>query len=116
MLTSAFKPAPGRFLISEPFMYDQNFQRSVVLLVEHGDTGSLGFVMNRAVELSMEDIVDGFPVIDAPVFMGGPVEQSTLHYVHRLGDLLPNSHEVVEGLYWGGSFEVLKSKVQDGLI
>ncbi|MEL7531556.1 MAG: YqgE/AlgH family protein [Bacteroidota bacterium] len=116
MLTSAFKPAAGRFLISEPFMYDQNFQRTVVLLVEHGETGSLGFVMNRMVEVGIDEIVDDFSLVDASVFMGGPVEQSTLHYVHRLGDMLPHSREVMDGLYWGGSFETLKSKIHSGLI
>ena len=111
MLTSAYRPLAGRFLISEPFMYDQNFQRTVVLLVEHGEGGSLGFVMNRIVETNIDEIVNDLPPMKSPVFMGGPVEQSTLHYVHRCGNLLPNSREVAEGLYWGGSFETLKNKI-----
>ncbi len=114
MITSSYKPAAGRFLISEPFMYDQNFQRTVVLLVEHGPTGSLGFVMNRQLEVSIQEIIEDFPTVECPVFMGGPVEQSTLHYVHRLGDELPHSRKVTAEIYWGGSFEVLKEKLEKG--
>lgn len=95
-------------------MYDQNFQRSVVLLVEHGDTGSLGFVLNRQLEVSIEEIVEDFPSVDSPVFMGGPVEQTTLHYVHRLGDRLPNSRHVTDEVYWGGSFEHLQTMLDSG--
>ena len=112
MLTSSFKPTAGRFLISEPFMHDSNFQRSVVLLVEHSDRGSLGFVMNRQLKVRIDEVVDEMPRIDAPVFIGGPVEQSTLHYVHRLGDELAGSRIVYDDVYWGGDFEELKEMIQ----
>lgn len=111
MITSSYKPMAGRFLISEPFMLDMNFRRSVVLLVEHGDKGSLGFVLNRKLDVTINDVVSDFPVIHSPVFMGGPVEQSTLHYVHRLGELIPGSREVYNGVYWGGSFQDLKELI-----
>jgi putative transcriptional regulator len=110
MLTSAYRPAAGRFLISEPFMRDQNFQRTVVLLVEHAENGSLGFVMNRKLRINIGEIVKDLSGLDSPVFMGGPVEQNTLHYVHRLGDL-KGRREVVEGVYWGGDFEELKERI-----
>ena len=106
MLTSSFKPNAGRFLISEPFMHDSNFQRSVVFLVEHSDRGSLGFVMNRQLKVRIDEVVDEMPRIDAPVFIGGPVEQSTLHYVHRLGDDLPGSRTIYRDVYWG---EILRN-------
>lgn len=114
MLSSSYKPAAGRFLISEPFMYDQNFQRTVVLLVEHGPNGSLGFVLNRQLEVSINDIVEDFPAIESPVFMGGPVEQTTLHYVHRLGDRLSESRPIIDDISWGGSFEDLREMLTYG--
>lgn len=116
MFSSTFKPAAGRFLISEPFMEDANFQRTVVLLVEHGEAGSLGFVLNRQLDLSISQLVEGLPEFEAPVFMGGPVEQNTLHFVHRLGNQLPGSQEIHEGVFWGGDFETLKEKLSLQLI
>lgn len=115
MITSSYKPAAGRFLVSEPFMEDQNFQRTVVLLVEHNQEGSLGFVLNRRLQVRVGDVVPDLQALDAPVFLGGPVEQTTLHYLHRIADL-PGARPVGEGVYWSGSFEALQSLAQQGAI
>ena len=116
MTRSSFLPDAGHFLISEPFMTDQNFQRTVVLLVEHGGEGSLGFVLNRRLDIGLSNLIEELPMFDAPVFMGGPVEQNTLHYVHRLGEKLPNSQQIGPGLFWGGEFEWVKDQILQGLL
>jgi len=115
MITSPYLPATGRFLISEPFMEDQNFQRTVVLLVEHSQEGSLGFVLNRQLQTRLGEVVPTLASLHAPVFLGGPVEQSTLHYLHRLADL-PGARPVCEGVYWSGNFEVLQAMAEQGAI
>ncbi|MEM6807321.1 MAG: YqgE/AlgH family protein [Bacteroidota bacterium] len=95
-------------------MHDTNFQRSVVLLVEHNEQGSLGFVMNRRLKVQINEVVEGIPDFEAPVFIGGPVEQSTLHFVHKLGDRLDGSHQVSKGLYWAGDFDKLREMILKG--
>jgi len=50
-------PAPGILLIAEPFLKDPNFTRTVILLTEHQETGSLGFVLNKPLEYSLEDLL-----------------------------------------------------------
>ena len=114
MLTSSYRPLPGRFLISEPFMHDENFQRTVVLLVEHGDQGSLGFVLNRRLKFNIDEVVEEMPSIDAPVYLGGPVEQNSLHFVHKLGSQLEGSRHIVDDVFWGGDFQSLKEKISLG--
>ena len=46
-------PEKGHILISEPFLQDVYFQRSVVLLVEHDKKGSMGFVLNKKLEMKL---------------------------------------------------------------
>lgn len=93
-------------------MADPNFKRTVVVLVQHNDEdGSLGFVLTRPAPMVLEDVIDGFEGFEAPLFVGGPVQMDTLHYLHTLGDLLPGSVEVVPGLFWGGDFDVLRNLV-----
>lgn len=115
MITSPYLPASGRFLVSEPFMEDQNFQRTVVLLVEHSKEGSLGFVLNRRLQVRLGEVVPDLKRLDAPVYLGGPVEQSTLHYLHRLADL-PGARPVCDGVFWSGSFEVLQTSIERGMV
>lgn len=116
MIRSAYRPAPGRFLISEPFMGDPNFQRSVIFLTEHSDQGSLGFVMNRQLAAGIHDLIEELPVFDAPVFLGGPVEQNTLHYIHRLGERLPKAQPITDGVYWSGDFDVLSELIANNRV
>jgi putative transcriptional regulator len=106
----------GRILISEPFLNDTYFRRSVVLLTEHSEEGSVGFVLNKPVELSISDVLKDFPEIDASISIGGPVNTNTVHYIHSLGNLIPGSVKVMKNLYWGGDFETIKSLITQGKI
>ncbi|MFO7370116.1 MAG: YqgE/AlgH family protein [Bacteroidales bacterium] len=107
-------PQKGRILISEPFLMDNYFKRSIVLITEYSGEGTVGFVLNKPVNMKVHEIISDFPVINANVSLGGPVQTNTLHYVHTLGDIIPNSIKVVENIYWGGEFEVVKKLVESG--
>ncbi|MFC2081173.1 YqgE/AlgH family protein [Bacteroidota bacterium] len=106
----------GRVLISEPFLNDTYFRRSVVLLTEHSPEGSVGFVLNKPVALSVSEVLADFPEIDTEVSIGGPVNTNTIHYIHTIGEIIPNSVKVLDNLYWGGDFEVVKQMIDQGQI
>ena len=111
-----FVPKQGRLLISEPFLNDSYFKRSIVLLTEHNEKGSVGFVLNKPVNLSVNDVLKDFPVIDAEISVGGPVSTNSIHYLHTLGEKIPNSVKVFNDIYWGGDFECLKTLIISGEI
>lgn len=106
----------GAVLVSEPFSNDTYFKRSVVLLTEHNENGSIGFILNKPVEAQITEFIKDFPETDTKIFLGGPVSTNTIHFLHTLGDQIPNSVHVFEGIYWGGNFDVLKSLIQLDLI
>ncbi|MCD6202413.1 MAG: YqgE/AlgH family protein [Bacteroidales bacterium] len=105
-------PGKGKVLISEPFLSDEYFKRSIVLLAEYGKEGALGFVLNKPVNMTVRKLVKDFPETDIPVFLGGPVSTNTLHYIHTLGEFLPGSKCIFSDIYWGGDFEALKQLVK----
>ena len=102
----------GRVLISEPFLNDTYFRRSVVLLTEHSEEGSVGFVLNKPVDLSVHDVLNDFPEIETEVSIGGPVNTNTIHYIHTVGEKIPDSVKVLDNLFWGGDFEVVKDMIR----
>jgi putative transcriptional regulator len=106
----------GRVLIAEPFLNDTYFKRSVVFITEHNAQGSVGFVLNKPVELKVQEVIQNFPFIDAGISIGGPVNTNTLHYIHTLGDIIPNSIKVFDDIYWGGDFDTLKQFISEGKI
>jgi len=112
MLTS-ISPSVGHLLISEPFMLDPNFKRSVIILTEYSETGAVGFVLNHQSDYLLGDILPDTSYSEMPVYIGGPVGLNTLHFIHSRPDLIPNSIEITENLYWGGDFEVVKQLVAD---
>ncbi|MCB9246682.1 MAG: YqgE/AlgH family protein [Flavobacteriales bacterium] len=105
MSTTPIPPEKGRILISEPFLADPNFMRSVVLLTEHNEEGTVGFVLNHALELSLADVVADVTMPDIPLIKGGPVELNTIHFIHVLGSEIGESMPIKPGLWWGGNFE-----------
>jgi len=64
----------GKVLLAEPFMMDPNFKRSTVLLCEHNAEGSVGFIMNKPLDMRVDELIEDFPEFDAKVFFGGPVQ------------------------------------------
>ncbi len=65
-------PQKGRILISEPFLMDNYFKRSIVLITEYSAEGTVGFVLNKPVNMKVNEIMSDFPPIDAIVALGGP--------------------------------------------
>merc|ERR1712065_46093 len=89
-------------LISEPFLLDYYFKRSVVLLCDHSDEGSFGVIMNKPLSVKLNEVVKDFPDFAAPIYLGGPVQNDSLFFLHTIGDKIEGSVEVINGLFWGG--------------
>ncbi|MFZ1497624.1 MAG: YqgE/AlgH family protein [Saprospiraceae bacterium] len=106
----------GKILLAEPFMSDPNFKRSVVFLCEHDSEGSFGFVLNKILDISLSELISDLPDFKAKVYLGGPVQNDTLHFLHNLGDLVEDSLLIGNGIYWGGNFNALKTLIQHELV
>lgn len=107
-------PSRGKILISEPFLRDATFGRSVILLIDHTEEGSMGLVMNKQLPLFLNDIIKEFRYLDEiPLYKGGPVATDTLFYLHTMADI-PGSITICKGLYLNGDFELIKSYILQG--
>ncbi len=112
---------PGSLLISQPFLGDPNFERTVVLLCSHSDTdGSFGLVLNRPANLQLSDVLElpggeALPAAATPLGVGGPVQPDTLHFLHQLPDL-PQAVDLGGGVAWGGHFERLLEGLVSGQV
>lgn len=109
------EPQKGRLLITEPFEESSYFKRSVILLCEHNEEGSFGFVLNNYMEVSLSDF-EGLPEFETKIGLGGPVSSKNLYYIHTLGHRLPESIHIADDIYAGGDFEQLKNMLRAGLI
>ncbi len=109
-------PVKGDLLISEPFLTDLHFRRTVVLLGEHNEEGSVGFILNRLLNIRSNEVVPGLLDIDFPLFYGGPVEPNTLHFIHTVGELIDGAQPIRNGIYWGGNIELINDLLARGTV
>lgn len=109
-------PEKGKILISEPFLPDTFFNRTIVYLADHTPEGSVGFILNKKLEIKVCDAISGFDTWEEFLSMGGPVAPDTLHYLHKLGDLIPKSVWVDEKIFWGGDIDFIRDLIKKGKI
>lgn len=102
---SKMKPSAGKLLVSEPFMPNMYFKRTVILLIEHNEEGSIGVVLNKPTFLKIKDVVNSFPDVNHTVHSGGPVNINNIYFLHRLSDIISEGDKLVDDVYWGGNKE-----------
>lgn len=114
--SNSLDPKQGDILISEPLMNNFHFGRSVVLLVDHSEAdGTFGVIVNKQLDVSVNQLVDDFPDFDAPIYLGGPVAEDQIFFMHTLGNLIPDACKIMEGLYWGGDNKTLDTLIATGI-
>ncbi len=104
----------GQLLVADPSMIgDYTFTKAVVLVVDHNKGGTVGFIVNKPLDYQLQTFV---PEIQKkfPIYNGGPVEQDTLFYIHRKAEIIPNSIEIGNHLYWGGDFNAISTHINMG--
>lgn len=111
---TSLQPKKGHLLVAEPSITgDVSFNRSVVLLADYNnENGSVGFILNKPLAYELKDFI---PEINSslPVYNGGPVEQDNLYFIHTVPQLIPDSIEISNGIYWGGDFNAITKLLQE---
>jgi len=93
----------GRLLVAAPGLLDENFFRTVVLLVEHSDEGAAGVVLNRPTDTELSGPLSDWrgKAADPPlVFIGGPMAPDSAVCLARTapGSPPPGFEPLVDGL------------------
>jgi putative transcriptional regulator len=114
---TTIKPKKGDLLIAEPAIIgDMSFNRSIVLLADHTEEGSIGFILNKPLNYNINDLVPEIEASTFKVYNGGPVEQDNLYFIHKVPKLIPDSIEISLGIFWGGDFSKVAELIAKGEI
>lgn len=103
------------FLLSMPQMEDPNFRHTLTYLVEHGDHGALGFIVNREIGIDLGEVFEQMDLepgddvdLHAPVFEGGPVDQEHGLILHPSGPSWNSSKNFGHGITLSSSRDILE--------
>ena len=90
------------------------FGRSVILLVDHTQNGTMGLVMNKPLPLFLNDLLNEIDCREnIPIYKGGPISTDTLFYVHTLENIA-DSLPITDGIYLNGDFSAIKQFMAEG--
>jgi len=101
----------GVLLVASPTLDDPNFRQTVVLVVEHGPEGTLGVILNRSTHVLLSEALPELNVLKGTthrLFAGGPIEPTRLLLLFRLKEPPADVRSVFDGVYVGGTPEVLE--------
>lgn len=107
----------GTLLLAEPFLEDENFRRAVVLVCRIDQQGTHGLLLNRPIDLRLQDVIENFPLdFNDKLYLGGPVGTDLIQVIHNRGTLIDGSMQIADGLFWGGDFEQIKKFIRNGTL
>lgn len=102
-----FVPSPvqkGSLLIASPSLSDPNFTHTVLFILEHGQSGTIGLVLNRPTDVLLAEVLQDLPALKQTnhrLFGGGPVGRTQLVLLFRLKQFLPDARHITNGIYVG---------------
>ena len=85
-------------------------------LTEHHEDGTIGFVLNRKYENTLDELLPEVEGFKLPVYYGGPVQMNTIHFLHRYPEEIQGGVEVMKGVYWGGDFDSVIALINSGKV
>jgi len=109
-MTADLRVGSGTLLAAFPDMLDPNFMHSVVVICQHTEQGAYGLVTNRATRFEVKDLLPDHPQLGRssfPVFLGGPVDHTTLQFLHVVPDEIPGGVTIDGNLHLGGELDAL---------
>ena len=95
----------GLYINSTDALIGSFFEHTTILLVQHNEAGSLGFVTNKSFEKSLHELIEFNHSKPFPLMDGGPVDRDHLFVLHKRPDLIEGGEQIPNGLYLGGNME-----------
>ena len=93
----------GIYIKSTAALIGSFFEDTTILLVEHNEAGSTGFVTNKPFGKSLHDLLEFNHAKPFPLMDGGPVDREHLFVLHKRPDLIEGGKQLTDGLYLGGN-------------
>ena len=90
------------------------FEETSILIVEHDEAGTTGFVTNKPFGKSLNDLIEFNHAKPFPLMDGGPVDRAHLFVLHKRPDLIEGGKQLINGLYLGGNMEQVIDAINNG--
>jgi putative transcriptional regulator len=110
------KPQRGIFLVAAKSLHDPNFSRSVVLLTEHANQGSIGLIVNKTTTVSVVSTLPEFDDLadpEAKIRFGGPVQIQSVRLLVSTATEIPSAERLFADVYFVNNTTTLQLLLAD---
>ncbi len=112
-------PYIGKLLVAQPQVHDPRFAKSVVFVVAHDSTGTMGLVINKVMgEIDSQQVLESLGLeptkqqMDLELRFGGPVELERGFVLHSVDFLPESSRRVVSGIAFTADAETMRAIIE----
>ena len=106
----------GLYIKSTAVLNGSFFEHTTILIVEHNEEGTIGFVTNKLFGKSLHELIEFNHSKPFPLMDGGPVDRDHLFVLHKRPDLIEKGKQIPNGLYLGGNMEQVIEAINAGAI
>jgi putative transcriptional regulator len=104
----------GIYIKSTTALIGSFFEHTTILIVEHDEAGTTGFVTNKPFEKSLQELIEFNHAKPFPLMDGGPVDRDHLFVLHKRPDLINGGKQIPNGLYLGGNMVQVIQAINTG--
>jgi putative transcriptional regulator len=104
----------GIYIKSTTSLIGSFFEHTTIIIVEHDEAGTIGFVTNKPFEKSLHELIEFSHAKPFPLMDGGPVDRDHLFVLHKRPDLVDGGKQIPNGLYLGGNMEQVIQAISIG--
>jgi putative transcriptional regulator len=104
----------GIYINSTEELNGSFFEHTTILIVQHNEEGSVGFLTNKPFGKSLHELIEFNHAKPYPLMDGGPVDREHLFVLHSRPDLIQGGEQTRNGLYLGGNMEQVIEAINNG--
>ena len=104
----------GMYIKSSTALIGSFFEHTTILIVEHNEKGTIGFVTNKSFGKSLHELIEFNHSKPFPLMDGGPVDRDHLFVLHNRPDLIEGGKQIPNGFYFGGNMGQVIEAINTG--
>jgi putative transcriptional regulator len=104
----------GLYIKSTAALNGSFFEDTTILIAEHNQTGSIGFITNKPFGKLLHELIEFNHSKPFSLMDGGPVDRDHIFVLHKRPDLIDGGEHITNGLYLGGHMEQVVKAINKG--
>lgn len=106
----------GTILISTALLDDTNFEKAVIVLTEHNNKGTIGYIINHPFHRTFNELEEFKHALPIPLYVGGPSQMDKLYFMHRKPAFIEGGDLIGNNVYMNGDFKTAIALVNNGTL